>query len=355
MTTDPYTFPIDDWMPRFSIKRTRRELTLGSHGPASICYREQLCAWASETYDLGRSVPTDVFVLGWGEPDRRDMTKFGGLPYRPRGMPWPLSQETGKPLTFFCQLRFRESRDLLPPLPGDMLLCFFEDSGVWPFDGFPGPPVFEWYPLGLDDLARPDEVPTPGFDFPVCYGLRHRTRDYVEPHAVYALRSVLPPRLHYMYSDNASLLGLTIWNNIKIGGVPCWANPQEIAQEGVEPGPFLASLAPMSDSLEEWPWVNSRAERWGRGFSWSEEGTAQLFLDNRGRVHPRIQLWGGENVPMTDDPTPPEWRPKRPRDAVDCPECGGTGATLWKRPDREQRAVNCDTCKGWGYVRESEG
>ena len=74
-------------------------------------------------------MPTDIFLLNLGEPEQRAVTKVGGLPYRAAGKPWPIAQ-SGAPMTFLTQFCFVDSRDLVPPLPGDMLLVFIEGKEV---------------------------------------------------------------------------------------------------------------------------------------------------------------------------------------------------------------------------------
>ena len=67
----------------------------------------------------GRASPTDLCVWGLGEAPRREMTKVGGVPYLRRDVPWPKSGR--KPWTFFFQINFADSRDLVDDLPGDVL------------------------------------------------------------------------------------------------------------------------------------------------------------------------------------------------------------------------------------------
>ncbi|HEY1066751.1 MAG TPA: DUF1963 domain-containing protein [Pirellulales bacterium] len=116
--------------------------------------------------------PVDAFVLGLGEPSRRDVTKINGLPYRPRTQPWPHLH--GSPVPFLAQIRLCESRDWLPVSPpGDLLLLFADfDDGLFDVE-------FEWQSLGITDLPTAADVPTPEVAFLTAYGVRHRTVDYL--------------------------------------------------------------------------------------------------------------------------------------------------------------------------------
>lgn len=97
--------------------------------PRDVILTEQLREEIRRRYDIGRSVPTDVFVFGVGEPNRRDMTKIGGLPYRPAEKPWPCIP-SGAPLTFVGQMRFTESKDIVGDLPFKVLLMFARDESL---------------------------------------------------------------------------------------------------------------------------------------------------------------------------------------------------------------------------------
>ncbi|MBE9102546.1 DUF1963 domain-containing protein [Vacuolonema iberomarrocanum] len=129
----------------------------------------------------GPSVPIDIFVWGYGEPDKREVTKMGGLPYFPAARPWPQS-DSNKPLEFFAQICFKDSLDICGPLPGDILVIFmnperFEDEifeeGCTAFH-------FEWVSIGDFPLVSYHE--TPGFDplFLPCYGVIHRTNEFLD-------------------------------------------------------------------------------------------------------------------------------------------------------------------------------
>jgi hypothetical protein len=91
--------------------------------PKDIATLQRLRASAYAGLPNLTRVPTDVFVWRAGEPTQRAVTKIAGLPYRPAGRPLPLAP-SGEPLTFVTQICFADSRELVPPLPGDVLLIF---------------------------------------------------------------------------------------------------------------------------------------------------------------------------------------------------------------------------------------
>jgi hypothetical protein len=260
--------------------------------PCDLAYVEQWRALAAAGHDLGPTVPADIFVFALGQPPRRDVSKVGGLPYRPRGKPWPTTE--GGPMTFLAQLRFTESRDLVGELPGDLLLIFTRDMSL--YNGEPTCLAFEWYPLGLTDLARPGEVPPPERQFVTCYGLRHRTFDYLdEDRAMRYLRRAIPPGRSTGYGREFSLRLLCRLDGMKIGGAPRWFNLND--PERHKPGRFLATLAGVvPDPFAPFPWVNHpsplppSADGMESRLLFRDGGSIFLFLDEQGQLHPHVQF-----------------------------------------------------------------
>ena len=120
--------------------------------------------------------PTDQVFFAAGEPAERSVTKVAGLPYRAAGLSWPLTDD-GQPMTFLTQFCFAESRDLVGKLHGDVLLVFAEGRHAYlpnPYDSSLG---FEWYPLGLRDLIRAEEIPEVGWKLRPYFGILYRTDD----------------------------------------------------------------------------------------------------------------------------------------------------------------------------------
>jgi hypothetical protein len=168
-----YDFNIDAWSPKFPLQ--------SKHGhydaeiitsPSDLCINEQLRVAVRDQYDWGRALPIDVFVMAEGEPPDRHVTKIGGLPYRPREIPWPAGPY-GFNAVFLGQFCFSDSEDIVGKLPGDVLLIF----GILPETGYKycEDVRFEWYPLGLHDLVRAAQVPPQPWSFQPCYGYRFRT------------------------------------------------------------------------------------------------------------------------------------------------------------------------------------
>lgn len=196
-----YQFDLGKWLEVFPQNVCIGEedvfavVTASPFHAATIHYIREL---VSKAESLGPSIPTDVFIVSEGEPDRRDVTKVGGVPYRPANLPWPSFE--GKPLTFLAQFRFTESRDLVGDTPGDVLLVFADEA-------VPSEMVFEWYPLGLSDLIDSSQIPKPAWQFVTCYGVRYRTVDL--PFSQSAIRNRFPD------ADFAH-----VYLSMKIGGIP---------------------------------------------------------------------------------------------------------------------------------------
>jgi hypothetical protein len=112
-------------------------------------------------------------------------------------------------MVFFGQVCFADSRDLVGPLPGDVLLIFTQDE----HDHTSGEDLhYEWYPLGIEGLVTEADVPeTPWRAAPYSMRLSRCERDE--------------------QSDD-----WPEWTSgPKIGGMPHW-----IQGEPRNPGEFLA-------------------------------------------------------------------------------------------------------------------
>jgi Domain of unknown function (DUF1963) len=184
----------------------------------------------------GEVFPTDLFVFGKGQPSRRDATKVGGIPYWPADRPWPTIDEE-EPYLFLAQFNFADSRDLLPELPGDVLLLLVEDAEDYLWE--PDLIHLEWLPSGLPPISHFDEslmVTTAG----PFYGVIHRSADYPE---ATDMASELKVRQRY---------NLPIFNGTKIGGFPHWIqNGDDSAEE------FICQLGSIQAAHQvPYPWVN---------------------------------------------------------------------------------------------------
>jgi len=210
-------------------------------GPAAVAVNEQLRAEALAAGERpGSRYPTDVAVWAKGEPADRSVTKIGGLPYRPSDAPWPVG-ETGESLRFIGQLCFVDSRDLVPALPGDVLLVFGDDDALV---AEPERLVFEWWPLGLASLISQmpavDEALTP------FHAVLHRTEDWES----------------------------AIFEGTKIGGLPKFIQDQPST-----PGAFIGTIGSISVSDDgRHPFVNVAEAR-----GWSHEN--DLMIGDMGSLY----------------------------------------------------------------------
>ena len=137
-----------------------------------------------------RSLPTDVFVWGEGEPEKPYLTKIGGLPYLPKELPYP-TDANGQPYIFVAQICFVDSKDIVPlSLPGDVLLIFVKHDG---WDGEylqchePDDMHFEWIRIADQPLWNPQTMKENGFRSvePTFFGVIHRTLDYKRTDEIY--------------------------------------------------------------------------------------------------------------------------------------------------------------------------
>jgi hypothetical protein len=226
-------------------------------GPGTVAVNEQLKAEAVAAGEYpGRGFPTDVAVWATGEPADRSVTKIGGLPYRPYGLPWP-EEATGQPMRFIAQLCFVDSRDVVPPLPGDVLLIFGDDDALL---AEPEHLVFEWWPLGPESLIS--EVPSGNEGLAPFHAVLHRTEDW----------------------EGA------VFEGTKIGGVPKFID-EDPSSDGV----FIGSIGSISVPVDErYPFVNVVEPR-----GWSQEndlmigdmGSLYLFIGADGKIQPLSQCY----------------------------------------------------------------
>ncbi len=249
---------IAHWKSVFPLDRLRAEARASGQRPPEagdiasdpygIAVLEQLreASYAIEP-DVER-MPTDLFIWNRGETERRAVTKIGGLPYRAAGKPWPLAP-SGIPMTFVAQFNFADSHDLVPSLPGDVLLVLAEgkewSAGKYNFQW--GEPegseynsavAFEWVFLGDFSLVTEDEVPATGWQIMPCWGTIYRTYDYpgVDGFAYPEVSAHIPE----------------ITGGTKIGGMCPWIQGEEDI-----PGTFLCALASVDAEIyKSYPFLN---------------------------------------------------------------------------------------------------
>ena len=180
----------------------RCSTVIGKGSPIALVLMEKYRALATKLAAMGPTVPVDTFLFGHGDPDERHQSRINGVPYRPADRPWPVDPD-GRPMVFFAQFCFSDSRDHVGVLPGDVLLIFIRvtksfllpDVTVpWVVSHEPESLAFEWYPLGLNNLVEPGLIPFTDMVFPRCYLSRHRSVDYIDEQiAIRAIAAVVPP------------------------------------------------------------------------------------------------------------------------------------------------------------------
>jgi len=224
------------------------------------------------------ALPVDVFVFGKGEPDRRDCTKVGGAPYWPTDRRWP-SRCDGLPYLFLAQFNFSDSTDILPDLPGSVLLLLTEDKEEWLWE--PDRIRFEWLPSGCQSLMAVEEARKLELSVSrgVFHGIIYRTEDYP---------------LSEEKASGSSVGGsydLPVLNGTKIGGVPHFIQGGEDYS-----GRFLCQLGSIQAVPEvPYPWVN-RPEPLSLAFDetgiygddnstvFGDMGSIYIFIDDAGKL-----------------------------------------------------------------------
>lgn len=216
-------------------------------GPCDIAALEQLRDLTYAHLPAIKRVPTDIFLWSLGETDQRMVTRIGGLPYRAAHVPWPVSP-SGVPLTFVAQICFADSRDLVPKLPGDILLIFTEainwgtiEEPLYDFMGNDEDDsylLFEWVMFHDFPLVTHQHVPETGLHITPCYGTIHRTYDYVQVD-------------EFADPDQEEDVPLVI-NATKIGGICPWSNYDWVLYTEEERRDYLCSVRSL-DHEPRWP------------------------------------------------------------------------------------------------------
>jgi hypothetical protein len=242
-------------------------------GPGDIAVLEQIRLEVPQLNDQS-GLPLDVFIFGLGDGPSRAGTRVGGTPYRPRAEEWPKDRR-GNPLVFVAQLCFADSRDLFTDqlaqrLPGDVLLLFLPDQ-YWEEDDLPF--HAEWYPLGLDDLLQPEDVPESAFSIRPCYAVRHRTVDY--------------PSALDLFERFDQPWRVALIEGTKIGSKPWWIQGEEEM-----PGDYLFTLGSLGVAPSRpWPWLNVEQPipDWASLpqdlMQWGDMGSVYFSLDPEGALH----------------------------------------------------------------------
>lgn len=243
----------------------------------------------------GRALDSDVFIFGFGEPQKRYITKVSGLPYWPQGKAWPHGDD-GEPYQFLAQFCFRDSVDLLGALPGDILLLFVpRNDNDWMVDM--ETVKMEWMTIG--DYPLIDKLPegVVAYSESVWYGTMHKTKDYPEAMA------------KSKESQVQEWWNLPVINGSKIGGFPSFIQKQPELRIDQKTGRIfvknpefqdkselqylcqLGSIQPMSRT--PYPWTNQEGELPLNGkfigsyddkyeCMFSDAGSIYVFMDKRG-------------------------------------------------------------------------
>lgn len=250
----------------------------GGCSPADVAVHEQLVDEAlfgvGKWQETPERTPTDVFAFALGEPERREATRYGGLPYRPKGEEWPTSG-SGQPMTFVGQVCFADSRDVEPVgrLPGDVLLVFGDTEKIvrW-LESDPAALSFEWRRVGeVEDPVADEEVPKTGWEIEPCRGVIHRAHDY-------------PERRYDQFDIDDPHRSARVIGGTKIGGIPPWLQDEEPL-----PGVHLCTLAPVWPRFgDPYPFVNveeaatSDSPYLNRLMTWGNWETVYVFVGDDG-------------------------------------------------------------------------
>jgi hypothetical protein len=298
------TLDLDEWNNRLSSIPSDLYLPaiLNSHSPFSLVAIERLREKAKRKGELGQSVPVDCFTLGTGHDKQHfSLTKFGGCPHRPVETPWPKDQDN-QPYQFVLQICFNDSLDILPELPGELLLIYMRVIESFSLlsekshalyldrsDSMESDLYFEWQSKTISELMKPEQAPICLDPQPLFHGVRHRSVDY---------KTITG--FEKMYQEATSGLELPVeeaglcetyrmiscFPQLKIGGFPYWDKNADIPYEGIPLASF-SSFYPLL--MHPFPWVNQELEQdmltyMESGLSIGGEPRINLFLQKDGSV-----------------------------------------------------------------------
>jgi hypothetical protein len=173
--TTPADSPLDLRKPSGTIISTPKDLV------QTIQIREVV----SKKHKLLETSKSDVFVWGAGAGPKPYLTKIGGIPYRPRELPWP--NKKGQPYQFVFQIYFGDSKDIIKePVPGDVMVVFGNGEDFW--GGKQDDILIEWHKVDEKvTLFESKDVPKPSFYIPELYGCICRIPEYAQSMAAFDL------------------------------------------------------------------------------------------------------------------------------------------------------------------------
>jgi hypothetical protein len=283
-------FDIEEWISCFPLDKYKISGCTAT-GPFGVAIDEQIRRAAGGSTVLGPTATTDLFVLGRGEPLRRDATKIGGLPFRPSGIAWP-KKASGDRLVFLAQFQFKDSKDIVGELPGDVLLIFTTKEHL-----YTKKPLFhfEWFPSNISDLICQDELPKAPLLIVSCSGVRFRTVDYLDDQR--ALRGIQAAVVKHglRVQDHISNQLAYRYHGIKIGGSPFWFNPTDAAINSLQ-GSFLCSISHVCTTIGiPYPWINvpmpvAGPPRPEDCLYWFDGFVINFFLNKLGKIEWHFQF-----------------------------------------------------------------
>jgi hypothetical protein len=283
-------FDAQEWIKRLDLSdESLFYQSFASQGTAYEVAVELVQQRAAMLGSLGDSVPCDVYLMAIGEAPIAYQTKTGGTPYRPSHLPWPLSRD-GRPMIFVAQYLFTESRDMLPALPGDVLLMFSEQIPAFNGEGQQCL-QFEWHNIGIPDPIAGNECPKSPDDVLVSHGYRWRTVDYIDAAAEALIEKVYPQdyvknKLGILWQDG--LRGIRIHTGMKIGGIPFW---YQCDDEEIPEGQYLCSFGNIwpADDVP-YPWIN-RATPYPSDLHWLDGFVLNMYLQEDGSIDWLLQIF----------------------------------------------------------------
>lgn len=223
------------------------------------------------------AIPADYFVFASGEAPHRAMTKLGGVPFLPASMPWP--RRRGTVGDFYAQLSFVDSKDLLPSLPGDVLLVFrfhdLPDVTSWHEELYD----FVWVDSSERRLIAPTDVQrsqtcADGDTWATMHGYRVRTFDD-------------PGQLDLLHAKQIDDMFLLTGKATKVGGAPndCQSIcPPEVPADYRFLGQLTAvwpTVGMPFPAVDREAPLDTQEERFVSG---PGDGITRLYLDARGDV-----------------------------------------------------------------------
>ena len=277
-----YEFDFESWLDRLPLEPKHGRYSGDDiTGPREICNNEWLRRGMADQFDWGEPVPIDIFIHSSGEPERRDCTKIGGVPYRPESKEWP-TNSAGRSLALLAQFDFSNSHDIIGETLEELLLVFGDDSRG-PIEAL----HFEWQPHTDENLVK--SVPEDALLVLPCFGSRCRTTSF--------------PFAKPLWDDSyPKCNGLDVWSwyhiptyqATQIGRAPF------LIQQGDTdlPGHHLCTIASVQPHpWNSFPWLNVEKPICGPD-EYPADGDGNLMIGDLGCIH--IMMDNDGNLKGTD-------------------------------------------------------